>query len=130
MKFILKLLITALSVVICAWLLPGVSFPALEQNDWQFSALLGPLLFALVLALLNTFIKPVLKVLTFPITLVTFGLFLLVINALMIGIADWLLDSIEVASFWWAILFSILLWAVNGLLDKVLGLNEDDRREE
>jgi len=127
MKFVLKLLITALSVVICAWLLPGVSFPALEQSDWQFSALLGPLLFALVLALLNTFIKPVLKLLTFPITLITFGLFLLVINALMIGIADWLLDSIEVRSFWWAILFSILLWAVNGLLDKVLGLNEEDR---
>lgn len=125
MKTLLKLLITALAVVISAWILPGVEFPALQES-WSFKAMMGPILFAVVITLLNTFVKPVLKILSFPITLFTFGLFLLVINALMILLADWLLDSLVVNGFWWAFIFAIVLSMVEWLLEKILGSDDDD----
>jgi putative membrane protein len=71
------------------------------------------LILALVLALLNTFIKPILVILTFPITIVTLGLFLFVINAIIILLADKFLDGIRVDSFLWALLFSLLLSVVS-----------------
>ncbi len=64
---------------------------------------------ALVLALLNTIVKPILVMLTIPFTIITFGLFLLVINALIILFADYFIDGFEVANFWWALLFSIIV---------------------
>jgi len=64
---------------------------------------------AAILALLNIFIKPILLILTLPVTVVTFGLFLLAINAFIILMADWFIDAFRVDGFWWAVLFSILL---------------------
>lgn len=125
MKILLKLLITALAVVISAWILPGVHFPQLEET-WSIGAMFGPIMFAIVLTLLNTFVKPILKILSFPITLVTFGLFLLVLNALIVLLADWLLKSVEIDGFWWAFLFAILLAIVEWILEKIFGSKDDD----
>jgi putative membrane protein len=71
---------------------------------------------AIVLGLLNLTIKPLLILLTIPATVVTFGLFLFVINALVIMAADSLVGGFAVQSFWWALLFSLLLSFINSLL--------------
>ena len=99
MKWIAKLFANALAVIITAYLLPGVSV-----EDF-----LTALLVAVVLALLNSFLKPILIILTIPVTILTFGLFLLVINAVIILLADDLIDAFHVNSFWWALLFSLVM---------------------
>jgi putative membrane protein len=86
------------------------------------------LLVALVLSFLNTFLKPVLLILTIPVTLLTFGLFLLVINAIIIVVADALLDGFNVNGFGWALLFSLILSVINALLQSMTGLNQSDNQ--
>jgi len=84
-------------------------------------------IFALVFAFLNAIIKPILVLLTFPITVVTLGLFLFVINALIILLADKLLDGLKVDGFWWALLFSIILSIFTSATEKALGDKEKER---
>jgi putative membrane protein len=71
------------------------------------------------MAVLNTLLKPILVVLTIPITIITLGLFLLVINAGMILLADRMMDSLKVDGFWWALIFSVLLTIVTGALQSL-----------
>lgn len=71
---------------------------------------------AIVLAVLNAIVRPLLILLTLPITIFTLGLFLLVINAIIILLADKLIDGFEVKNFWWALLFSLLLSGITSLL--------------
>jgi putative membrane protein len=99
MKFVLRMLLSALAVVILANLLGGV------QVDTYMTALIV----AVVLSLLNLIVKPVLVIFTLPVTILTFGLFLLVINALIILLADRLVTGFSVDNIWWALLFSLLL---------------------
>src|SRR5215217_6727124 len=99
MKFIISTLFTAAIVMAMGHVLPGVHV----INFWT------AVVIALVLALLNAVLKPILIVLTFPITIVTFGLFLFVINALIIIICDKFIGGFVVDNFWWALLFSILV---------------------
>jgi putative membrane protein len=77
MDFIIKLLITAVVVMFTAWILPGIQI----KNYWS------AIIVAIILALLNIFVKPVMVFLTIPLTIITFGLFLFVINALIILLA-------------------------------------------
>ncbi|MEW6469448.1 MAG: phage holin family protein [Bacteroidota bacterium] len=111
MNFLIKLLISTLAVIITAALLPGVT---VEDGN-----VLIALLVAAVLAFLNSLVKPVMIFLTIPFTLVTFGLFLLAINALIIMMADAIVDGFTVRSFWWALLFSIVMWMVTSILESV-----------
>jgi putative membrane protein len=76
------------------------------------------ILFAIVLAIMNAILKPILILLTFPITLLTFGLFLFVINACIILLAEKVVPGFVVDGFWWALLFSLLLSIVSSLLYK------------
>ncbi|MBL4746700.1 MAG: phage holin family protein [Flavobacteriaceae bacterium] len=99
MKTILKILLTAFAVVILAYFLPGVT---VESPG-------GAVIVAVVLALLRLFVKPVLVLLTLPVTVLSLGLFLWVINALMILLVDSLVDEFKVSGFWVALLFSLLL---------------------
>ena len=99
MKFILKILLTALAVVILAKMLPGVNVDSYTTA----------IIVALVLGLLNFIVKPILIILTLPVTVLTLGLFLLIINALIILMADGLIDGFNVDTIWWALLFSLLL---------------------
>ena len=108
-----KFILTSLATLVAAYLLPGV------HVDGFWSAFL----LAVVLALLNSTVKPLLILLTIPMTVLSLGFFLLVINALVIMIADWLLSGFDVDSFWWALLFSLLLWLVNSMLKDVSGAN-------
>src|SRR6185436_20850273 len=105
MRFFVRLIVTALAVVIAAYILPGV------KVDGGLTAIVV----ALVLSLLNAFIKPLLIILTIPITVVTLGLFLLVINALMILLVDKLVDDFAVDGFWWALAFSLIMSVFNSM---------------
>lgn len=111
-KFLLKILIVSTAVMFSAYILPGV-----EVKDFV-SALLA----AIVLSFLNAFLKPVLIIISFPITLLTLGLFLLVINALLIMLASYLLKpGFLVDGFWWALLFSFVLSIITAVLEGLLG---------
>src|SRR5437867_558437 len=99
MDFLAKLLITAVAVIVTCYLLPGVSV------DSMFDAVVV----AAVLALLNAFLKPILIILTIPVTILTLGFFLLVINAVIILIASDLVKGFHVRGFWTALLFSLVL---------------------
>jgi putative membrane protein len=98
-ELILELLLSTLAVLLTCYLLPGVAI-----NNF-----FGALVVAGVISLLNTFVRPLLILLTIPITLITFGLFLLIINAFLILLAGEIVPGFTVSGFWWALLFSILL---------------------
>ena len=108
MGFILKVLVTALAVFVADYFLDGVHI-----NDDVKTVIIV----ALVLALLNTFIKPILILLTIPVTIATLGLFLLVINALMVLWADRLIGRFEVEGWWAALLFSLIVSFVSAILN-------------
>jgi len=108
MNFIIQLIISTLAVLIAAYLLPGVE---IVDNDF-FTALTV----AAVLAFLNAVVKPIMVILTIPITFITLGFFLLVINALMILLASKLVNGFIVHGFWWALLFSLILSIVTSIL--------------
>lgn len=110
MKLIVKLLLTTIAVVVLAKILPGIE---VEGYGSAF-------LVAVVIALLRLFVKPILVLLTLPITVLTFGLFLLVINAIIILLASYFVSSFQVASFWWALLFSLLLSLFQSVLFSLL----------
>jgi putative membrane protein len=105
MNWILKLLINTIAVVITAYILPGV----------QVDNITSALIVAFVLAVLNALVKPLLIIITLPITILTLGLFLLVINAVIILLADDLVSGFSVNSFWWALLFSFVMSFLNSL---------------
>ena len=110
MKLIIKLLLNALAVIILAYLLPGVGV----------DSMVTAIIVAIVLSVLNFLVKPILIVLTLPITLVTLGLFLLIINAIIILIAAHFISGFEVTSIWWALIFSLLLSFLQSILHSVL----------
>ena len=99
MNTLLKILLTALAVIILANILPWVSV----------NGYLSAIIVALVISLLNMFVRPLLIFFTLPATIVTFGLFLFVINAIIILLANKLVDGFTVNGFWTALFFSILL---------------------
>lgn len=109
MGFIAKWLINALAIVITAYLLPGV----------RLSGFGAALITALVLGLINTFIKPVLLLLTLPLNILTLGLLTFVINALLIMLTSAIVSGFSVGGFWWALLFSLVLAIVNFLLNVI-----------
>jgi len=103
-----KLLINTVSIFAVAYVLPGI----------QVDSFLTALVVAVVLAVLNVTLKPLLILLTIPLTLITFGLFLLVVNVLVLYAAAALIDGFQIAGFWWALLFSVLVSLLNSLLFK------------
>ena len=86
------------------------------------SEFLSAIIVAFVLALLNGFLKPLLMILTIPITIFTFGLFLLVINGIIILFASILVSGFYVEGFWWALLFSLIM----SLISYLLGVRESE----
>lgn len=106
MNLIVRILLTAALVLFISRIMPGVSV-----ENFMTSVIV-----AIVLGLLNLFVKPILVILTLPVTIVTFGIFLLVINALVILLCDELVEGFDVRSFWSALLFSIVLSLFQSLL--------------
>ncbi|MEQ8623633.1 MAG: phage holin family protein [Vicingaceae bacterium] len=110
-NFLILLLVNALAVFITAYLLKGVTV----KNF--FSAIIT----ALLIGVVNAVIKPIFVFLTIPVTIITLGLFLLVIDALMILLVDKMLSGFRVKNFGWALLFSITLSIVTSVLVWILG---------
>ncbi|MFT5925523.1 MAG: putative membrane protein [Rubritalea sp.] len=110
MKNIIKLLLTAALVMGLSEILPGI-----ETTNY-----LSAVLVALSLSVLNFIVKPILVILTLPITILTLGIFLLVINVLIIYLADWFVAGFKVSSFFWALIFSLLLAFARSFLFKIL----------
>lgn len=103
------LLINSLVIFAGAWILEGV------QVRSYFTAL-GV---AIVLALINMLIKPLILFLTLPLTIITLGLFVLVVNAWMLMLADKLIEGFTMKSFWWALIFSIFISLANSLMFRI-----------
>lgn len=120
MKFLIKTLILTLAVLVSAWLLPGVHIA-------EDSFLTGVWV-ALLIALFNAFLRPLLILLTLPATIFTFGLFLLVINAVIILLVDHFIDGFSVDGFWWALLFSLVLSIVHSFFGKIDKKDKRSRR--
>lgn len=106
MRILIQILLTAVIVLALCEILPEAHVDSFTTS----------LIVAAVLALLNIIVKPVLVFLTLPATLITFGLFLLVINAVIILLAEWLVSGFDVGGFWWALLFSVLLSFAQSIL--------------
>ncbi|MCX6172574.1 MAG: phage holin family protein [Flavobacterium sp.] len=111
MKLLLRIFITAILVLIIARFMKGVIV------DKFFTTVTV----ALVLGLLNFFVKPILVLFTLPITFITLGLFMLVINAILILLCDHYVDGFEINSFWTAMLFSVILSLSQSLVYKITG---------
>lgn len=103
-----RLVISSLAVLITALTLDGVTV-----EPWWWAVII-----AIVLGFVNTFIRPLVKLLALPINLLTLGLFTFVINAAMVMLCSWLIGPhFMVANFWWALAFSIVLTLVSWLLN-------------
>ena len=115
-KFVTRWLVTALAIILASYLLAGV------QYDSAFTLIMA----ALVLGLLNAIVRPILVILTLPITMITLGLFLLVVNAVTLWLTAAIVPGfgIEGTSYIWAaLLITILSWFIN------LFIRKEERRE-
>ena len=123
-----RLMLLSIAVMVGAWLLPGVGV----TSFWAV------LLTAVVISLLDNLVRPILIVVTLPVTAITLGLFLFVINAIIILMASAIVDGFKVDNFGSALLFSLILTAVNYLLElpnkylnrKELQEKQDDNTDE
>jgi putative membrane protein len=126
-QYIIRIIVSSFAVAITAWLLRGVHI-----GEPQY---ITALVVAVVLSLLNSFIKPMLIFLSIPITVFSLGFFLLVINAIIILLASNIVEGFVVDGFWWALAFSLILSIVTAILDaiggtKVKKINPDDDIQE
>ncbi len=106
-NWLIKLVVSTLGVFVTAWIL---------GDAIVLTGFTSALLVALVLSIFNVTLKPLLIFFTLPATIFTFGLFLFVINAVLIMGADALIDGFAVRNFWWALLFSLVLSIINSML--------------
>jgi len=109
MTLLLHWLVFTVAIAVSAYLLPGIRIQGAG----------AAFLTAFVLGLVNVVLRPVLLLLTLPINFLTLGLFSLVINALLILLTSALVPGFGVGGFWWAVLFSIILTLVNGILNSI-----------
>lgn len=108
MNFLLRIVITAIVAYALSYVLPGIHI----YSFW------AAIVFSLVLAFFNFLLKPILIILTLPLTILTLGFFLFIINALIVLLASHFVDGFHVDGFWWALLFSLLLSLLTSILYK------------
>ena len=108
MKIFISWIVSALAIVITAYLLPGIAV----------DGVVAALVLAVVLGAINTFIRPVLMILTLPLSIVTLGLFALVLNTILIMLAAAVVPGVAIANFWWALLFGIVLALIRTVLKR------------
>ena len=106
MKTLIHFAVSAIAILITAYILPGVSI----------SSLLTAFVLAVILGAINLTLRPALVILTLPITVMSLGFFILIINGLLIMLAGYIVPGFSVANFWWAFLFGIVLAIVNSVL--------------
>lgn len=108
---ILRTVIIGFGIWLAAYLVPGVSANSTEALIWA----------AIALGLINAFVRPLLVLLTLPFTLLTLGLFLLILNAGMLNLAGWFVDGFEVVGFWSAVFGAIVISIASGLCSSFIG---------
>lgn len=123
MGFILRWIVTAVSVAAAVLIVPGIEVSAATES-W-----VGIAIFSLFLALLNLSVKPVLQILSLPITVLTLGIFYLVVNTIMLYLASWLADGllgagIIISTFGSAFVASIVISIVSAVLNSITGAND------
>jgi putative membrane protein len=128
MRLILRLLANAAALAVATWLLSGISLTAARTQD----KIITLLLVALVFGIVNAIVKPIFKLVTIPIVLLSLGLFLLVINALMLLLTSWLAGQFgigwSVDGFWTALLGSIIISVVSFFLNAFVPDRDESRR--
>lgn len=120
MNFIIRWIVTAISVAAAVWLVPGIEILS-NGASWA-----GIVLFALILSLINMSVKPILQILSLPVTVLTLGIFYLVVNTLLLYIAAWLANGLfgagfYIASFGSAFVASIVISIVSALVNGLIG---------
>jgi putative membrane protein len=110
MRILLNWFVMTIAILISAYLLPGISIRSLG----------AALITALVLGLINAIVRPVLIVLTLPLSIITFGLFIFILNALLVLLTSSIVPGFYVSSFWWALLFSLVFSIVSAVLHRVI----------
>ena len=120
MNFIVRWLVTAIAVGVAVWLVPGIGIVGGTE------ALAAIAIFGLILSLINISVKPVMQVLSLPITVITLGIFYLVVNTLMLYVAAWLANGIfqvgiDIATFGSAFVASIVISIVSGIMNALVG---------
>ena len=108
---ILRTLITALGIWLATYLVPGVTAASTGALIWA----------AIALGLINAFVRPVLVLLTLPFTILTLGLFLLLLNAAMLNLAGWFVEGFEVTGFWSSVFGAIVISLVSGVRSSFIG---------
>jgi putative membrane protein len=109
MNFLTKILVKTLAVLLVSYFMPGVSVDNITTA----------VIVAVVLAFLDSIVKPIMVLFTIPITIFSLGLFLLVINACMVLLADYFVDGFKVNGFFVALIFSIVLSLTTSILDAI-----------
>ena len=120
MKFIIRWLVTAIAFGVAVWIVPGIDIVG-GTEAWAAIALYG-----LILSLINISVKPLMQLLSLPITVITLGIFYLVVNTLMLYVAAWLANGIfqvgiDIATFGSAFVASIVISIVSGLMNALVG---------
>jgi putative membrane protein len=122
MNFIVRILISTLAVLATSWLLP--------ESMVHVDTITTAIIVAIVLAFLNSVVKPIFILLTIPVTVISMGLFLLVINAVIILLADYFIDGFRVNGFWAALIFSIVLTIIQSIFNGIKKRDEERQRRE
>jgi putative membrane protein len=117
MRFLARLVLNGVAIILAAYVLPGL----------HVAGPLPALVAGIILGFVNAIVRPVLFLLTLPLTLITLGLFIFVLNAICFALTAWLVPGFSVDGFWWALLgallVSIVSWILNGI---VVGKKERD----
>ena len=128
MRFLGHIIVTGLALWVTALILPGMHLG--DDSATLLTQVLTIGAIALILALINTIVKPLLSFLAFPITCLTLGLFQLVINTLMLLLAGWVSGlvglTLEFDSFWWALLAGVIIGILSAIVEAVTGVGERD----
>lgn len=132
MRFLTWLVTTAIALAVATWLLDGIYFTGPHHGAEEIKHKLVPLLLvALILGVVTSFVKPVLTILSIPVIILTLGLFLLVINALMLKLTSWLADQLDIGfhveGFWPAVGGAIVITIVTWIVDALIGPDTQKR---
>ena len=116
MRLLIRWAINTVAIVVAAYVLP-----ALSVASWKSALVAGVLL-----GLLNTFVRPIFRLLTLPINVATLGLFVVVTNALILVILDWLMSGLKIDNFLWAIVTAVIIGVITSVVNILVG--DDDKR--
>lgn len=128
MRFLLRLLVNAAALAVATWLISGITLTGTDTTDWVISLLIVALIFGVI----NAIIKPIFKLVTLPLVLLTLGLFLIVINALLLMLTSWLSGEFglgwTVDGFWPAVWGSVIISIVSFLLNAFVPDKNENRQ--